>query len=99
MDELKLKEKETITEVLPKKGAVYKFTPRFVINKKGDLYEVIGAEIERIVAMTNFGNEEAIDYFQKIIKKMGLEKDLIKKGIKGGDQVKIKEIIFTFSNK
>ncbi|MBE3092753.1 MAG: GTPase ObgE [Chloroflexi bacterium] len=99
LDELKLKEKETITEVLPKKGTVYKFAPRFVINKKGDLYEVTGAEIERIVAMTNFDNEEAIDYFQKIIKKMGLEKDLIKKGIKEGDQVKIKEIIFTFSNK
>ncbi|MBA7499538.1 GTPase Obg [subsurface metagenome] len=99
LDELKLKEKETITEVLPKKEAVYKFTPRFVINKKGDLYEVTGAEIERIVAMTNFGNEEAIDYFQKIIKKMGLEKALIKKGIKEGDQVKIKEIVFTFSNK
>lgn len=99
LDELKLQEKETIAEVLPEKGAVYKFTPRYVINKKGDLYEVTGAEIERIVAMTNFDNEEAIDYFQKIIKKMGLEKDLIKKGIKEGDQVKIKEIIFTFSNK
>ena len=99
LDELKLQEKETLTEDLPPKGVVYKFTPRYVINKKGDLYEIIGAEIERIVAMTNFDNEEAIDYFQKIIKKMGLEKDLIKKGIKEGDQVKIKEIIFTFSNK
>lgn len=99
LDELKLKEKETITEALPKKEAVYKFTPRFVINKKGDVYEISGAEIERIVAMTNFNNEEAIDYFQKIIKKMGLEKALIKKGIKEGDQVKIKEIVFTFSSK
>jgi len=99
LDELKLKEKETIAEVLPKKEAVYKFTPRFVIIKKGGIYEVTGAEIERIVAMTNFDNEEAIDYFQKIIKKMGLEKALIKKGIKEGDQVKIKEIVFTFSNK
>jgi len=94
-----LKEKETITVVLPKKEVVYKFTPRFVINKKGDIYEVTGAEIERIVAMTNFNNEEAIDYFQKIIKKMGLERALIKKGIKEGDKVKIKKIIFTFSNK
>jgi len=101
LDELKEKEKEkgTITEALPQKEAVYKFTPRFVINKKGDLYEVTGAEIERIVAMTNFNNEEAIDYFQKIIKKMGLEKALIKKGIEEGDQVKIKEIVFTFSTK
>lgn len=78
---------------------MYKFTPRFVIDKKRDIYEVTGAEIERIVAMTNFNNEEAIDYFQKIIKKMGLEKALIKKGIKEGNQVKIKEIVFTFSNK
>ncbi|GAG17869.1 unnamed protein product, partial [marine sediment metagenome] len=69
------------------------------INKKGDIYEVTGVEIERIAVMTNFNNEEAIDYFQKIIKKMGLEKALIKKGIKEGDQVKIKEIVFTFSNK
>jgi len=99
LDELKLKEKETIIEVLPKKEAVYKFTPQFEINKKGDIYEVTGAEIERIVAMTNFDNEEAIDYFQKIIKKIGLEKALIKKGIKEGEQVKIKEIVFTFSNK
>jgi len=101
LDELKEKEKEkgTINEALPQKEAVYKFTPRFVINKKGDLYEVTGAEIERIVAMTNFNNEEAIDYFQKIIKKMGLEKALIKKGIEEGDQVKIKEIVFTFSTK
>ena len=99
LDELKLKEKETIIEVLPKKETVYKFTPQFEINKKGDIYEVTGAEIERIVAMTNFNNEEAIDYFQKIIKKIGLEKALIKKGIKEGEQVKIKEIVFTFSNK
>lgn len=49
--------------------------------------------------MTNFNNEEAVDYFQNIIKKIGLEKALIKKGIKGGDQVKIKEIVFTFSSK
>ena len=99
LDELKLKRKERITEVFPKKEAVYKFTPRFEIKKKGDIYEVTGTEIERIVAMTNFDNEEAISYFQKIIKKIGLEKALIKKGIKEGNQVKIKEIIFTFSNK
>jgi len=99
LDELKVKEKEAILKVLPKKERVYKFTPRFIINKEEDIYEVTGAEIERIVAMTNFNNEEAVDYFQKIIKKMGLEKALIKKGIKEGNQVKIKEIVFTFSNK
>jgi len=99
LDELKIKRKEKISEVLPEKDVVYKFTPRFGISKKGDIYEVTGAEIERIVAMTNFDNDEALSYFQKIIKKIGLEKALIQKGIKEGDQVKIKEIIFTFSDK
>ena len=99
LDELKIKRKKKISEVLPEKDVVYKFTPRFGISKKGDIYEVTGAEIERIVAMTNFDNDEALSYFQKIIKKIGLEKALIQKGIKEGDQIKIKEIIFTFLDK
>lgn len=99
LEKLKLKEKKEISEVLPKKEVVYKFAPRFIITKKDDVYEVSGEEIERIVTMTDFDNEEAIDNFQKIIKKIGLEKSLIKRGIKEGDQVKIKEMIFTFSNK
>jgi len=99
LDELKSREEKEIPEALPKKEPVYKFTPRFKITKKDNVFEVSGEEIERIVAMTNFDNEEAIDHFQKIIKKIGLEKSLIKRGIKEGDQVKIKEMIFTFSNK
>jgi len=99
LEKLKLKEKKEISEVLPKKEVVYKFAPRFIIKKKDNVYEISGEEIERIVAMTDFDNEEAIDNFQKIIKKIGLEKSLIKRGIKEGDQVKIKEMIFTFSNK
>ncbi|MHC2994224.1 MAG: GTPase ObgE [Candidatus Atribacteria bacterium] len=97
LDELKSKEKKEIPEVLPKKEAVYKFTPRFIITKKENVYEVSGEEIERIVAMTDFDNEEALDNFQKIVKKIGLEKALIKRGIKEGDKVKIKEKVFYFS--
>ncbi len=99
LDELKSREKKDISEALTTNEAVYKFTPRYIITKKENVYEVSGEEIERIVAMTDFGNKEAIDNFQKIIKKIGLEKSLIKKGIKEGDQVKIKKMIFTFSNK
>ena len=99
LDELKLKEEEKVDQVLPEKEAIYKFTPRFTISKKENIYEVSGAEIERIVAMTDFNNEEAIENFQKIIKKINLEKVLIKKGIQEGDQVKIKGMFFTFSSK
>ncbi len=96
LDELKSKEKKKVPDALPKKEAVYKFTPRFVITKKENIYEVSGEEIERIVAMTDFDNEEALDNFQKIIKKIGLEKALIKRGIKEGDEVKIREKVFYF---
>jgi GTP-binding protein len=99
LDKLKLKEEEKVDKVLPEKEVIYKFIPRFIISKKENIYEVTGAEIERIVAMTDFDNEEATENFQKIIKKINLEKALIKKGIKEGDQVKIKGMFFTFSNK
>jgi len=96
LENLRLKEKSEMPEILPEKEVIYKFKPRFTIIKKENIYEVSGEEIERIVAMTNFDNEEALDNFQKIIKKIGLESALIKKGIKEGEEVKIKEKIFTF---
>ena len=55
-----------MAEVLPQKEAVYKYTPRFTLTKKQNVYEVSGEEIERIVAMTDFNNQEAVDHFQKI---------------------------------
>jgi GTP-binding protein len=97
LDELKLKEgKKKVPKKLIKKEVVYKFHPKFTIKQKGNVYEVSGKEIEKIVAMTNFNNEEAIDNFQKIIKKNGLEKALIRKGIKEGDKVKIRKKVFYF---
>jgi len=83
-------------KLIPSPEVVYRFSPPFVIIKKGKVYEVFGKEIERIVAMTDFNNQEAVNHFQKIIKKIGLEKALIKKGIKEGEEVKIREKIFTF---
>jgi len=99
LDELKSREKKEISEALPQKEVAYKFIPRFIITKRGNVYEVSGEEIERIVAMTDFNNEEALDNFQKIIKKIGLEKSLIKRGIKEGDEIKIRKKVFTFLNK
>ncbi|GAB4115917.1 MAG: GTPase ObgE [Candidatus Caldatribacteriota bacterium] len=95
------KEKSIKVEVksFSTRKAIYKFNPPFVIKKKGKVYEVYGEEIERIVAMTDFDNQEALAYFQKKIKKIGLEKALIKKGIKDGEEVKIGEKIFTFFRK
>ena len=98
IDEVVKSEKDKKDKQEPQKVTVYKFTPRFTITKKEDLFEVSGKEIEKVAAMTDFNNEEATEYFQKIIKNMGLEKALVKKGIKEGDLVKIKEKSFYFFN-
>jgi len=79
-----------------KKEILHQFEPKFRITKKDNIYEISGKEIEKISVMTNFNNEEATEYFQKIIKKIGLEKALIKEGIQEGDLVKIKEKSFYF---
>ena len=99
LEKIRVKEKGEMAGVLPQKEVVYKYTPRFTLTKKQNVYEVSGEEIERIVAMTDFNNQEAVDHFQKIIKKIGLEKVLIRNGIKEGDEVKIRGKVFTFLNK
>ena len=47
-----------------------------------------GKNIERLVAMTNFDNEEAVYRFQLIWRRLGIEKALKEKGIQEGQSVK-----------
>ena len=59
-------------------------------------FEVKGKNIERLVAMTNFDNEEALYRFQLIWRRLGIEKALREKGIEEGQSVKIGEMVFDF---
>lgn len=60
----------------------------------GDRWEVRGKEIERLVAMTHWENEEAIERFQQIFQRMGIEKALRKAGADDGHTVEIQGIQF-----
>ncbi len=53
------------------------------------VYEVTGTAIARMAAKTDFENEEALQRFQNFTRKIGLDKELKKKGIKEGDTVRI----------
>ncbi|MCH3950092.1 MAG: GTPase ObgE [Acidaminococcus sp.] len=59
-------------------------------------FEVKGKNIERLVAMTNFDNEEALYRFQLIWRRLGIEKALKDKGIEEGQSVKIGDMIFDY---
>lgn len=64
--------------------------------KKGDgEYIVKNKKLERLVAMTDLENEEALDYLMHRIKKTKIADILKKRGIKEGDTVIIGELVFT----
>jgi len=58
--------------------------------------QVRGTALERMAAKTDFENEEALQRFQNFIRKIGLDKELKKKGIKEGDTVRIGSEEFYF---
>ena len=59
-------------------------------------FEVKGKNIERLVAMTNFDNDEALYRFQLIWKSLGIDAALKEKGIQEGQTVRIRDMVFEF---
>jgi GTP-binding protein len=68
----------------------------FEVEREGDAWRVKGAKAERFAAMTNFQQEEGSRRFQNILKKMGVEKELIRQGVEHGDTVKVGPIEFFY---
>ena len=71
-----------------------------------DSYEIVAGEdsdfevkcknIERLVAMTNFDNEEALYRFQLIWKRLGIDEALKEKGVEEGQTVRIRDMVFEY---
>ena len=59
-------------------------------------FEVKGNNIERLVAMTNFDNEEALYRFQLIWKRLGIDEALKEKGVEEGQTVRIRDMVFEY---
>ncbi|MDR1952503.1 MAG: GTPase ObgE [Elusimicrobiota bacterium] len=81
-------------EIIPVKKYIYE--PEFRIKKEKGVFIVSGEKVETLTEMTKFSEEEALRRYQNILKKMGLELELEKKGAKTGDTIKIKNFEFTF---
>ena len=69
----------------------YIFQPDFFVEKQsgGHVFVVSGKKVEKFISMTNFAQEESVRRLINIFKKMGVDKALIKQGIKNKDLVKI----------
>lgn len=59
----------------------------YEIERRGHTWLVQGPWIERLVRMTNFNYDEAIDRFQRILKAKGVIAALEKAGVESGDTV------------
>lgn len=59
----------------------------FEIVKEGDRFRVQGRRVERVAAMTDWDNDEAVARFQRIMKAMGILEALQEAGVQPGDTV------------
>lgn len=77
---------------------VYKYEDNvpYKIKKDGNIWVVSGKEIETLLLMTKFNEDEGVLRFARKFKGMGIEDELEKKGAKVGDEVQILDYMFTF---
>ena len=54
--------------------------------------------LERLVAMTNFDNDEALYRFQLIWKRLGIDEALKEKGVQEGETVRIRDMVFEYKD-
>ncbi len=64
-------------------------TPGWTITRENNTFTIEGKEIETIMRRVNFSDYESMAYFHNTLRKMGIEAELRRRGIKEGDIVKI----------
>ncbi len=74
----------------------YEDNKPFTITKEGNIWVVKGKEIETLLKMTKFNEDEGVLRFARKFKGMKIEEELEKLGAKPGDEVAILDYMFTF---
>ncbi len=86
------------TKILETSHKVYtlKEEEKFKITKEGNIFVITGKEVEDLVLMTRFEEDEAILRFTRKITEMGIDEKLEELGARVGDEVKILDYIFNY---
>ena len=75
----------------------YVIKSEFEVERINDhLFTVKGKKVEKLAQMTHFNQEESVRRFFNILKKMGVERALKRKGVKEADLVRINEMEFEY---
>ena len=70
--------------------------PAFVVRREGERFRVVGRNVERLVAETDFDDPRALVRLQKRLIKEGVERQLAASGAQRGDEVVIGDRAFEF---
>ncbi|MBR3660593.1 MAG: GTPase ObgE [Bacilli bacterium] len=93
-DEPLYEESEYLSHVLYK----YEEEKPFTIEKIDNQYIIHGNKVEKMFKMANFQSDEGMERFLHSLKKMGVDSELEKMGIKNGDIVKILDFEFEYED-
>ena len=79
---------------------LYKFREEkpFSITKEDNTYVIRGKEVEKLFRMTKFNTDDAALRFANKLRKMGIDDELKKMGCQDGDEVRILDYEFEFSD-
>lgn len=66
------------------------------ITRENEVFVLHGVKLEKLVAMTDFNNEDGVKRFQRLFRLWGHEDTLKDAGVKNGDTVRIRDLEFTF---
>lgn len=71
---------------------------RFTVEREGRAFRVRGKKIERLIAMTNFSQPEALMRIQRVLEASGISQALLDAGVQEGDTVLIEKANLTWSD-
>jgi GTP-binding protein len=93
-------EKPTVEEVAEvEERVVFRAEPEpipFEISKEDEVFVVSGEKIEKLVRMTNLNSYDSIQRFARMMRNMGVDEALRKRGAQDGDTVRIGDFEFEF---
>ncbi|GIM44591.1 GTPase Obg [Collibacillus ludicampi] len=100
LDTIPLVQEDALTEVEEQQERkVYRLEDEddsFTITRDNDVFVIHSAKIEKLVKMTNFEQYDAVKRFQRIMKAMGVDDELRKRGAEDGDTIRIGDYEFDF---
>ncbi len=70
--------------------------PIFTVRRENEIYVVEGPWVSKTLGTVNLNDRESLQYFQRVMKNMGVIEALEKKGVKDGDTVRIGEVEFDY---